>query len=83
MLHRSTLDVDSSHIISCDFTHLVVAVTSILLVVFVPLFKVAEQLFRPLVFQCIHWFTGNTLYESPDTVVLLEAILVSCFHGNM
>jgi DNA-dependent protein kinase catalytic subunit len=37
--------------------------------------RVTEQLFQPLVSQCIHWFTGNTLYESPDTIVLLEAIL--------
>ncbi len=39
-------------------------------------FQVAEQLFRPLVFQMIHWFTRNTQYESPDTITLLEAILV-------
>ena len=38
--------------------------------------QVAEQLFRPLVFQLVHWFTGNTQYESPDTVSLLEAFLV-------
>ena len=25
----------------------------------------------------IHWFTRNTQYESPDTVTLLEAILVN------
>jgi DNA-dependent protein kinase catalytic subunit len=37
--------------------------------------KVAEQLFRPLVLQMIHWFTRNTQYESPDTVALLDAIL--------
>ena len=24
----------------------------------------------------IHWFTRNTQYESPDTMTLLEAILV-------
>ena len=38
--------------------------------------QVAEQLFRPLVFQMIHWFTRNTQYESPDTMALLDAILV-------
>lgn len=38
--------------------------------------QVAEQLFRPLVTQTIHWFTRNTQYESPDTIALLEAILV-------
>ena len=40
------------------------------------LLQVAEQLFRPLVFQLVHWFTGNTQYESPDTIALLEAFLV-------
>ncbi len=39
--------------------------------------QVAEQLFRPLMFQLIHWFTRNTQYESPDTIALLDAILVS------
>lgn len=39
--------------------------------------QVTEQLFRPLVFQMIHWFTRNTQYESPDTIALLDAILVS------
>ena len=39
--------------------------------------QVAEQLFRPLVAQVIHWLTGNTKYESQDTIALLEAILVS------
>ncbi|XP_019852740.1 PREDICTED: DNA-dependent protein kinase catalytic subunit [Amphimedon queenslandica] len=42
--------------------------------------RVAEQLFRPLVFQMIHWFTRNTQYESPDTVTLLEAILEGIEH---
>ena len=41
------------------------------------LLQVAEQLFHPLVFQMIHWFTRNTQYESPDTIALLDAILVS------
>ena len=27
--------------------------------------------------QMIHWFTKNTQYESPDTMALLDAILVS------
>ncbi len=38
--------------------------------------QVAEQLFRPLLFQMIHWFTRNAQYESRDTMALLEAILV-------
>ena len=41
--------------------------------------QVAERLFSPLVFQIIHWFTSNKQYESPDTIALLEAILVSNF----
>ena len=41
--------------------------------------QVAEQLFRPLVSQMIHWFTRNTQYESPDTIALLEAILVGWY----
>jgi len=39
--------------------------------------QVTEKLFSPLVFQIIHWFTSNKQYESPDTIALLEAILVS------
>ena len=39
--------------------------------------QVAERLFSPLVYQIIHWFTSNKQYESPDTIALLEAILVS------
>ena len=41
-----------------------------------PLSQVTQQLFGPLVFQMIHWFTRNTQYESPDTIALLDAILV-------
>jgi DNA-dependent protein kinase catalytic subunit len=37
--------------------------------------KVTEQLFQPLVFQMIHWFTKNEQYESPDTIALLESLL--------
>ena len=36
----------------------------------------SEQLFKPLVFQLIHWFTNNRKYESPETMALLDAILV-------
>jgi hypothetical protein len=35
---------------------------------------VTRQLFEPLVFQLIHWFTGNTKMESKDTMTLLDAI---------
>ena len=31
--------------------------------------------------QLIHWFTGNKMYESEDTSVLLNAIMVSVAHG--
>ena len=41
------------------------------------LLQVAEQLFRPLVFQIIHWLTSNSKFESPETIVLLDAFLVS------
>jgi DNA-dependent protein kinase catalytic subunit len=37
----------------------------------------ARQLFSPLVFQMIHWFTGNRKYESLDTIELLNCIM-SC-----
>lgn len=47
-------------------------------VVFIFIFcpQVAEQLFKPLVFQLIHWFTNNKKYESPETMALLDGILV-------
>lgn len=35
---------------------------------------VTRQLFEPLVFQLIHWFTANTKQESKDTMTLLDAI---------
>ncbi|XP_065059919.1 DNA-dependent protein kinase catalytic subunit-like isoform X2 [Rhopilema esculentum] len=38
--------------------------------------QVAEQLFRPLVFQMIHWFTSSpSKTESQDTVILLDTIM--------
>ncbi|XP_065180580.1 DNA-dependent protein kinase catalytic subunit-like [Sycon ciliatum] len=36
---------------------------------------VAVQLFRPLVFQLIHWLTSNRTFESTETMVLLDVIL--------
>lgn len=39
-------------------------------------FQVTRQLYEPLVMQLIHWFTNNKKFESQDTVVFLEAILV-------
>ena len=38
--------------------------------------QVSEQLFSPLLFQVIHWFTGKAKYKSAETVVLLDALLV-------
>ena len=40
------------------------------------LFQVCRQLFEPLMFQLIHWFTGNKKYESEDTMMLLNALMV-------
>ncbi|XP_071815133.1 DNA-dependent protein kinase catalytic subunit-like [Apostichopus japonicus] len=42
--------------------------------------QVARQLFQPLVFQLIHWFTGNKKFESEETMTLLNAILEGIIH---
>ncbi|XP_027045855.1 DNA-dependent protein kinase catalytic subunit-like [Pocillopora damicornis] len=42
--------------------------------------QVSEQLFKPLVFQLIHWFTNNRKYESPETMALLDAMLDGVVH---
>ncbi|XP_067044034.1 DNA-dependent protein kinase catalytic subunit-like isoform X2 [Acropora muricata] len=42
--------------------------------------QVAQQLFEPLVFQLIHWFTNNRKYESPETIALLDAIMDGVVH---
>ncbi|XP_064405997.1 DNA-dependent protein kinase catalytic subunit-like isoform X2 [Halichondria panicea] len=44
--------------------------------------KVTGQLFRPLIFQMIHWFTRNRQYESPDTIALLDALLDGIVHPS-
>jgi DNA-dependent protein kinase catalytic subunit len=36
---------------------------------------VARQLFEPLTMQLIHWFTKNSSFENPETMVLLDAIV--------
>lgn len=41
--------------------------------------QVTRQLFLTLAFQVIHWFTNSQMYENPDTMVLLEAIMVSFY----
>ena len=38
--------------------------------------QVTRQLFLTLTFQIIHWFTNNTIFESPNSMVLLNAIMV-------
>jgi DNA-dependent protein kinase catalytic subunit len=38
---------------------------------------VAKQLFYTLTFQCICWFTGNKMPESPETMSLLNAIVAA------
>lgn len=40
---------------------------------------VARQLFEPLTLQTIHWFTKNTVFENPETMTLLDAIMVWSF----
>ncbi|XP_022778667.1 DNA-dependent protein kinase catalytic subunit-like isoform X5 [Stylophora pistillata] len=42
--------------------------------------QVSEQLFKPLVFQLIHWFTNNRKYETPETMALLDAIVDGIVH---
>ena len=36
-----------------------------------------QDLLHPLLLQCIHWFTSNQTYESPETMLLLDAIMES------
>ncbi len=36
---------------------------------------VTKQLFEPLLFQIIHWFTKNVSFESVETMALLDAIV--------
>ncbi|KAK7506702.1 hypothetical protein BaRGS_00002177 [Batillaria attramentaria] len=36
--------------------------------------QVCRQLFEPLVMQLIHWFTGNKMGESPESMALLDSI---------
>ncbi|KAF2075899.1 hypothetical protein CYY_002790 [Polysphondylium violaceum] len=42
--------------------------------------QVTKQLFQPLVFQIIHWFTRNKRQESDDTMTLLNAIIDAVGH---
>lgn len=43
--------------------------------------QVTRQLFLTLAFQVIHWFTNSQMFENPDTMVLLEAIMVSFLYA--
>jgi hypothetical protein len=36
---------------------------------------VTRQLFEPLLFQLIHWFTKNATFENAETMALLDAIV--------
>ncbi|EDV28309.1 uncharacterized protein TRIADDRAFT_20924, partial [Trichoplax adhaerens] len=44
--------------------------------------QVSQQLFQPLVYQLIHWFTGNSNYESVETIALLNALLDGVIHST-
>ncbi|KAI8906218.1 hypothetical protein DFJ77DRAFT_504568 [Powellomyces hirtus] len=37
--------------------------------------RVTQELFRPLVFQIIHWLTKNSRAENPETMAMLNACL--------
>ena len=37
-------------------------------------FQVCRQLFESLMMQLIHWFTGNKMGESPESMSLLDSI---------
>jgi len=36
---------------------------------------VTRQLFEPLLFQLIHWFTKNSSFENAETITLLDSIV--------
>ncbi|TRY70547.1 hypothetical protein TCAL_02828, partial [Tigriopus californicus] len=36
---------------------------------------VIKDLFKPLLLQCIHWFTRNSKEEQPETILVLDAIM--------
>lgn len=38
---------------------------------------VSRDLFRPLLFQIIHWLTRNSRFENPETMALLDSCLVA------
>ena len=37
--------------------------------------QVSRQLFEPLMFQLIHWFSSNKDFENKDTVALLDTLM--------
>lgn len=39
--------------------------------------QVVEQLFQPLCFQLIHWYTHSLQTRSEHSAIIIEAILVS------
>ncbi|KAJ3307867.1 hypothetical protein HDU76_004302, partial [Blyttiomyces sp. JEL0837] len=44
--------------------------------------KVTRELFRTLVFQLLHWLTGNSKYENPETMTMLEACFEAVSSSN-
>ena len=39
--------------------------------------QVAKQLFNPLMMQLIHWFSSTNQIGSPETVVLMDTLMVN------
>lgn len=44
---------------------------------------VTRQLFEPLLFQLIHWFTKNASFENAETIALLESIIAVRYRGPL
>ncbi|KAJ3220654.1 hypothetical protein HK099_004118, partial [Clydaea vesicula] len=44
--------------------------------------NVTRDLFRPLIFQLIHWLTRNSKYENPETMAMLDACLEAVVSNN-
>lgn len=37
--------------------------------------QISRQLFEPLVFQIVHWFSSSKIYEHPEVESLLDALI--------
>ncbi|KAJ3073015.1 hypothetical protein HDU98_002395 [Podochytrium sp. JEL0797] len=68
--HRSDKDAQQS-----PYHKIYVKLFPVLLRLAVDLDNVTRELFRPLVFQLIHWLTKTSKYENPETMAMLQ----SCF----